>query len=387
MLLISRFSKALLLALLLFSSSGLSAQPTSELPADSVKYGYLPALGYSSDTGFVGGGLVSRYHYREGVQPFQSFMQSAAIATTKGLFSFLLAYDQVETFGYPVRTRSQIEFGRILETTYFGLGNDSSFDDELWKDGYYFFENYFVGLQLGARKVIWENPERKGTHLDLLGIVDFHRISPQTRNAQNLLVDQNPDYIDGTWLLLPGIGLQWENSDSEFAATRGNKVKLELRASPGLVSPHALWNVQFFASQYASAKIIFPVTAAFRVNYNHAGGDVPFWFAPYAGGEYSIRGYPQNRFRGDAALSYSAELRTWLIQVPSAGFRLGGHLFTDGGRVYESDRIIPDFFKEHHRTLGLGSAMSLFTYDFIVRADLGFSDEMSRFYLGIGYTF
>lgn len=354
---------------------------------DSVKIGFLPALGYSSDVGFVGGGLFSRYHYQENVDPFQSHLQSAVIATTRGLFSLMLMYDNVETFGRPIRSKSLINFGRVLESTYFGIGNDTSFDKDLWDDGFYFYESFFGLLELTGRKVIWQHPDYRNSHLDIVGItsVEFH--SPRLENAANFLTEDTPDHMGGGWTWAGGLGLQWENRDNEFAATRGNAAFIEFRYAPGIIADLTMWQILFQASRYSTRKIIFPVTAALKLGYHQSGGSTPFWMQPRIGGEYSVRGLAEGRYRSDAALYYTAELRTWFLQYPKQGFRLGGQLFTDGGRVYSTDEIIPSFFKEHHHTFGLGAALSLFTYDFIVRADLGFSEDISRLYLGIGYTF
>lgn len=366
----------------------LHAQTSATVRPDSVVFGVLPALGYSSDIGFVAGGLISRYHYREDVQPFQNYGQMAVLATTRGLFSFMFSLDQVEPLGLTdFRARNIFNTGRVLEGTYFGIGNNTPFTREQWDDEYYFYENYYLTLESRVRHTIWESDTRKNSRLDLVFISDVRQQAPQLKSAGNLLSESGSTSRDGGWTWMGGLGLQWENRDSEFAPTRGNTFLVELRASPGLASDYALYHLNVLATQYATTQIVFPVTAAFKIGYLQTGGDVPFFVLPEIGGEYTLRGYPQARFRDDAGLYYTAELRTWLLQFPAQGFRLGGQLFTDGGRVYSSGEVLSAFFNDHHSTYGFGASMSVFTYDFIVRADLGFSDELSRLYLGIGYTF
>ena len=375
---------------LIHSVSGqaqVSTTSTSTAPKDSVKIGFLPALGYSSDVGILAGGVFSRYHYQEGVNPFKNQLTGSALATTKGLFSLSLQQQQVETFGRNIRTRSSLSLGRIREATYFGFGNNTSFDKTLWEDGFYFYETYFGLVELYARKPIWKSTS--GTaKLDWVFVTNLSMESPQLGSEANQLSQDNPEFVDGLWVWESGTGLVWENRDDEFAATRGNFARFEVRVAPGLIMDNSSWQVQFQASQYATQKIwIFPVTAAVKLGWHQAGGETPFWRLPQAGGEFSLRGYAEGRFIGDASLYYTAELRTWLIQYPELGFRLGGQVFTDGGRVFTHDEIMSEFFNDHKRTFGLGGAMSIFTNDFIVRGDLGFSDELARFYLGIGYTF
>lgn len=425
---------------------------------DSVRYGFLPALGYSSDIGFVGGGVLHRYHYRDGMHPFYNSLQSSALATTRGLFSLTMLFDQVETFGSEVRSTSFVSVGRILQASWFGKGNDTTFDKDLWNDNYYFYETYFGALELKGRKTIWQRggaarqqvdnrnggnrqrdlnmhnppggtlsidnnvggtspsmtgnlPREGGTpgyhaggsnpnkpdnvpgsqargKLDVMLLVQLGMQMPRVEGATNLLSENPEKHIDGAWNIRTGAGLFWENRDNEYAPTRGNTAQIQFSGTPGLLFGGANWSLMAQVSQFFTREVlIFPVTLALKAGYHQTGGDVRFWDLPIAGGEYSIRGFADGRFRGDASLYYTAELRTWLFQIPEHNFKIGGQLFTDAGRVFVGNEMTGDFFKGHKRTFGLGGAVSLFTNEFIIRGDLGFSDEMSRFYLGIGYTF
>tara|TARA_R100001591_G_C4353782_1_gene183803 strand:- start:91 stop:357 length:267 start_codon:yes stop_codon:yes gene_type:complete len=74
--------------LLLFCSTELSAQNSPNVVVtDSIETAFLPALSFSSDFGFLVGGLVHRFHYKKEIEPFHSFTQVAAIISTKGLLS------------------------------------------------------------------------------------------------------------------------------------------------------------------------------------------------------------------------------------------------------------------------------------------------------------
>ena len=66
-----------------------------------------------------------------------------------------------------------------------------------------------------------------------------------------------------------------------------------------------------------------------------ARGDVPFHEAAFLGGPGSLRGYPFQRFAGDAAAFGSAELRQPLGQVKLlVRGRLGVFALADAGRVW-----------------------------------------------------
>jgi outer membrane protein assembly factor BamA len=117
-------------------------------------------------------------------------------------------------------------------------------------------------------------------------------------------------------------------------------------------------------------------------------GNVPYWELSTLGGENNLRGYPLNRFYGKTSIAYSLELRAWFLRFPRLfGLKFGGQLFTDTGRVFTGSDDINDVFDGYKQTIGFGGAMSIFNPDFILRGEIGFSDEVSRIYVGIGYLF
>jgi outer membrane protein assembly factor BamA len=127
---------------------------------------------------------------------------------------------------------------------------------------------------------------------------------------------------------------------------------------------------------------------ASRVNFYHSMGEVPYWEQAAIGDSESLRGYPYNRFMDRTSLSWNLEMRTWVLEFPDYGIKLGGQLFTDFGRVFgREDDLLTDFFSDYKHTFGAGGAISLFSPDFILRGDLGFSEDMFRIYAGIGYVF
>jgi hypothetical protein len=352
-----------------------------------VVFGFLPVLGYSSDHGFVVGGLGSRFDYRGGRKPFHSSMQLAGVLTTKGLFSVLLVTDFTQTLGRPVRSWQKLSTGLQNNTPWFGIGNQTKFERNLWDEEYYFFRSMYLLHEYRARKRLWQSMGTEGRYLDIMGISDIRYLRPYATNQENLLFGEWRDVATGSWVWLAGAGLQYENRDNEIAPSEGSSVLISLLGAPGMIADYRMWWFSALASTYTTAKIVLPVTLAMRAAWYQAGGDVPFFAMPELGGEFTLRGYPQGRFRNDAMLHYTAELRTWLVQLPEYGFRLGGHAFVDGGRTFESRSIFNELVTDHKFTFGFGGAMSLFTYDILLRGELGFSEDMVRLYMGIGYTF
>ena len=83
---------------------------------------------------------------------------------------------------------------------------------------------------------------------------------------------------------------------------------------------------------------------------------------------------------------HNFELRTWLWESWDQIIRIGGQLFVDTGRILDNEGI-SKITQDLHVSYGFGGAMSLFTPDFFIRGDVGFSQEMRRVYISVGYAF
>ena len=99
-----------------------------------------------------------------------------------------------------------------------------------------------------------------------------------------------------------------------------------------------------------------------------------------------MRGYMFRRYVSDNALSYTLELRSWLFKLPFKNIELGGTAFMDAGRVF-SNQNWRNMLSNHKVTLGLGGVMSIFTPDFILKYEMGFSEEGTGILLGSGFSF
>ncbi|HET7231806.1 MAG TPA: BamA/TamA family outer membrane protein [Longimicrobium sp.] len=90
------------------------------------------------------------------------------------------------------------------------------------------------------------------------------------------------------------------------------------------------------AAWYGSVPGSFGPTLALRAGGQWAVGDFPFQEAAFVGGPMNLRGFPYQRFRGDASLFGSAELRARLAYLNLGIVRthLGAFALADAGRVY-----------------------------------------------------
>lgn len=363
---------------------------TASAQSDSTKFGFLPALGYTSDLGLIGGGVVNRYRYSEGYRPYRDMQMASVLVTTRGFFSLSMTHERTsrstKTSLKSIRSQFMGYANRTTELTWFGLGPDSEFEESDYESGVNYFESVNAGLTYRGRIPLYRTGY-PGAQLDALLIGQIGYDKPLNDDPTRSFWQDRPVGWEGGWSTVLGIGLQWENRDNEAAPIRGNRGFLEVKAAPKLVSdsyPFFLLNAE--ASQYVPVRIGHLFVLAGRVGMQHASGEVPYWFMPSLGSDLNVRGLPMNRLRGDGALWYNSEIRTWVYENRNEALKVGLHVFRDGGGVTVGHQY-REISRDLMHTWGVGFALSMFTPDFIVRGDFGMSDEMSRFYMGIGYTF
>lgn len=361
-----------------------SAQmPAQEVGADSLINAFVPALGYNSDQGFVVGALFARYDYRGHAEPFNRFLESSALISTKGYIELDVTYEQMNSLGTNIRSIADLFVHRYTRQSFFGVGNQTPFVKNRWKQDYYYFESVGVEANYTARKPLYKKEQAQ---FDILGGVGVEYLNPSSNGPETSFAQRMPNGAGGGWVNYLKTGFVWENRNREFDPRRGNRAEFGLRFSPSLVSSYALTTARLEFLQFIP--VFEWLTVANRLELRHAAGDVPFWEMSMLGEEFSLRGYPYNRFIGNSSVAYSLELRAWVLKYPELfNLKFGGQLFTDTGRVFTPEDDFGDLFGGYHQTFGFGGAMSVINPDFILRGDIGFSEEMTRVYIGVGYAF
>lgn len=363
------------------SSSDEEEEPEEPIRVGS-HYSILPVIGYSSDLGFVGGGYVQRLNYGNNVRPFKNNLQADISFSTKGNIVSEISFEQLTTFGLPIRSRLTFIGGRLKETNYFGIGNETDFSDQHYEDGYYFFEARELYINYLGRYSLFE---WAGGNLDAVGTITFWRMNPISRSGETLFGDQYGTY-DISWLNRTGVGIIADSRDSEFHATEGFYYDIQFETT-----------VPFLGSDYKSKlfkadirHFLEPfrnVVIAHNLRMDSiTGSEKPFWSLPFVGGKEGVRGYHLERFRGDKTIMSLLEIRTWLFTLFEDQVSVGAQAFWDSGRVF-SHEDSNALFSDWKHGFGGGMALSLFGPDMIFRGDIGFSKESFRIYFGTGYTF
>lgn len=361
-------------------NTGESKEPDIRVGSE---YSLLPIVGYTSDLGLFGGGLIQRIGYGNNIRPFLSNLTADFTLSTKGNLVFDIDYERTKTFGADLRSLIEFTGQKIQQGYYFGIGNETNFSDKLYEDNFFFFENREFAIYYQARKKIASFGEHG--RFDLTGSVDVSYLNGLTRGETSKFGEDMPLGIGKSWANKAGAGFIADSRDSEFSPVQGIRYEVSYEVSSSVFgSDYAYSDLELDLRHYM--EIFDGVVLANKLNLESIHGDAPFWDLSIIGGNDGLRGYHLDRFRGNQSVLHLLELRTWLFSVLHDEIRVGSQLFWDTGRVF-SGTDSDAFFDNWKHSYGGGMMFTLFNPDLMFRADVGFSDETFRFYFGTGYIF
>lgn len=367
-------------------SSSVQAQ-TNAIEKDSIALGILPALSYSSDYGVFGGAIFSRFNYGKNEVPFKNSLLGSAILSTKGYVQIQFVFDKVRHFDTDYRASYEVSILRLFQDNFFGIGNNTTFDQTRWENSEdYFYESRGLLLAYKGRYPLYKK-ENDIKRFDVLFLGSYRYELALERTPTSQLSTISPFGIGSSYLTTLGTGFFWENRDNEILPTKGNMTEVNLLSSVPGASSKMSASLLFRQHNYFTVHFLRDITLATRINWRQIVGKTPFWNLADAGFNSTLRGYSFRRFIDKGAFTYNIEIRSWLIEIPSWDTRIGGYFFTDAGRVFSDLDDYANFFKDHKRTYGFGGTVSFFNPNFFLRGEFGFSKEITRFYAGIGYLF
>lgn len=366
---------------------GLTGTANSQSLTDSLnekRFGFLPILSFNSDRGFIGGLDIQEFDYRGDELPFRSFTKLNFQYNSIGAFNLSYSRDQVRTFDTDVRSSFSISSNLSYGGYFPGITVREGFNSARFDSSQYFQYNAFsLSARVSTRwpSYLGEFIKRNDTNISL----EYIYLNPFEILPNSYLAENKPTGFDYSHLFLIQLGFIVERRNSEFQAQSGYVYSAGIKNSIPYLSTQNFGNVgaggAFFVPLIANPK--YSLTWATRLTGGYYWGNVPFWYLPFIGGQ-NLRGYMWLREVGYGIINYSTELRSWFITVPYKDIRLGLNVFADGGSVY--DRKI-NLAEPHLFTVGFGGVMSIFTPDYIMKFDIGFSKEGMGIYLGTGYSF
>lgn len=358
------------------------AQQLTAQQSDSLRHAILPGAGYDSDAGLAVSALYQMVRYNKDIQPYRRLFRLQGAATLKANFYMKTELENRTASGG--RFHAELTAERINNAYFFGMGPESEFDKSLWDNGYYDYSRWYFILRI----------ERGISLLRDNGLSRMEWIYGSQTDYMNTDLPENsyiaaipPLQAGGAFFNKFHTGILLDYRDSVFRPSSGYRFYGSGSIAPGLLlNERTTGSLEAVFSYYTSFRVIQEIVFASRIGMDQTIGRAPYFVRPVIGGPDDVRGYPYERFRDYGRLYHNLELRTWLIKLPFWSIEWGGQLFWDGGWVYEHPLDI-NIRNTYKWTAGFGGVSTFLNPDFIIRADVGFSDEIWRLTLGIGYLF
>jgi hypothetical protein len=179
--------------------------------------------------------------------------------------------------------------------------------------------------------------------------------------------------------------LMLDGRDQPRGATRGGYLLVRSRFFPAALDVEENYGgVSGETGVYLTAAIPTTPTLALRAGGEKLWGDVPYFDAAYIGGKETLRGFPNRRFAGEAAVYGNAELRLSLFRH---GLLFPGHVgvlgLADGGRVY----VDGEDSDKWHAAAGGGLWLSFLRTGNTFTLAVARSAERTGVYLGAGFAY
>jgi hypothetical protein len=258
---------------------------------------------------------------------------------------------------------------------YYGLGNETEGGGGLSR-----YEAFGLEYRLQGAVSVGISPA-----LSLEGGAGLTLHDPEG-NQGTVLAEERPYGYEKFTSFSLFAGLRWDRRDDLAWPTEGWTLEVGGRYFPELADvASGFGRGRISGTTYLSAPG-FPLspTLALQAGGEKAWGDFPYQEAAVLGGSRGLRGFPEERFRGDASLFGASELRVRLGSLPPIlPGSWGATASAERGRVWwrgeDSDRW--------HDTYGGGVWASILD-TFTVSLSLARSDEGTRFlYGGGGFQF
>lgn len=361
----------------------------------------LPALNFDSDEGVGYGVLAEGYQYGDGtMDPYLWTLQPRVFLTTRGRRDVTLFIDAPHLLPDGWRVNGFLGIEKQITTPYFGLGNESRYDEALEDpDGP---NPHFYGFGRLRRSALF-NLQRSvpGTPLWTLfgaGLITT-RIDPTPEDEGTTLYATEVGPAGETyWTNYLRAGLIWDTRDRETGPTSGAWSEVVVHwvtESLGADVSFTRWSLIDRRYYSLTERLVF----AHRYFLQGVSGEAPvhqlqrvqtsFKQGEGLGGSATVRGLPKNRLAGKGMLVWNAELRWRALDFRAVGrpFHAVLSTFVDHGRVWVAGVRMHELFSDLHRGYGVGARLGM-GENFVAAVDVAHSAEADLpIYIGLGYLF
>lgn len=377
------------------------AQQTEKPPPKGWEFVGLPALNFDSDEGVGYGALLEAYNYGSGVRPYRYTIQPTIFLTTKGRRDFVIFFDAPNLLPNGWRLDAFAGREQQLATPYYGVGNDTPFDEqlELEPNAYYYrYGKTQLRVLANLQRKFGRFPARG---LFGIGFADVKTDATPFDSGTTLLAQQLAGAAPPRGkLAYVRTGLVWDTRNREIAPDHGSYGDLLVQRVD-----RALGATSSYTRFTAIGRKYWPVkksdlVLAHRGLVQQTDGDVPLFDMATVqtsykqqealGGSHSIRGLPKNRFVGKGIVFLNSDLRWRFTEFQLRGkpAYLTWSLFYDVGRVWAESIRLDEIGSEVHSGYGSGLRLGLGP-SFAVALDLARSpgSKSTQIYIGTGYPF
>ncbi|NIR45542.1 MAG: hypothetical protein GWN99_14085 [Gemmatimonadetes bacterium] len=364
-----------------YAENRLVPEPNTPAPPrhwGSFSYPFFTA-GFDPDVGFVLGGTYSWFDYGFRKDPYASRIDLSAAGSTRLKYSLGLE-TEFRFENSPLFTRFAATGTSFQTINFYGVGNDTQAIQDTTSD-FYDVENTRVrgtaslGIDLGP-----------GARFLLSASGSFSN----TEDDPATFLGQSPGiYGTGEFGQVgAGASLELETVTPDPLVVSAARTVAWLRVR-GELYPEAIDVRETYGSLAAVGAVSLPLgirrwEVGLRAGGKKVWGDTPFFDLAFIGGDESLRGWPEQRFAGDASLYGSAELRFDLFHYrfvfPST---FGLLALVDAGRVW----IDGDSAGDWHTGYGGGFWIALRGTRSILSVAYAESKEDSGLYINLGYPF
>jgi hypothetical protein len=182
-----------------------------------------------------------------------------------------------------------------------------------------------------------------------------------------------------------GAGISLDTRNSDKTPTTGVALNADGTVFPEVGAVKSTFGeVHGDVALYQPIPVLSTPVLALRAGGKHVWGDFPYHEAAYIGGGGTLRGFPRQRFAGDASLFGNAELRIPIrsvyIFVPGS---LGIYGLCDTGRVF----LDGESSTKWHTAAGGGVWFAFLNQANTVSVSVASGDEGTRVYIHSGFAF
>lgn len=339
---------------------GVAAQDKTSAGTSVIPF---PFVFYTPETGLAFGATLIVYKTLAGTDR-PSSLQPTFVYSVKKQVIASLASEAYLAEG-DVRLVGELAYMRF-PNTFWGIGNDAP---DLAEEDY---TPRLFSARLDLQRRV------HGSWFVGGNLLAAHRRLVETQDGGLLATATIPGTADGLVVSL-GISLTRDSRDHNIYPRRGGYLQLKLARFDGMIgSDYEFTTLQVDARQYipVGSQHVLVVRGLVK----ETEGLAPFELLPQLGGERLLRGYFAGRYREQSLLALQIEYRAPVV------WRIGAVGFAGVGQVAGAlDAFAPDRFKT---SFGIGLRFLLSREEHLnLRADFGFGEGSSGFYLGMGEVF